>query len=127
MDKECGQKTIDTYNKYNLNLKKDLETEDPPEIGQIIRKWLMEHLTDNPVLVIILSGNHAVEVTRKMVGNTVPLFAELGSIRGDFSIDSPDCSTPEKRVLYNLVHASESTEEARREIALWFGDNFNTN
>ena len=74
-----------------------------------------------------MSGNHAVEVTRKMVGNTIPLFAELGSIRGDFSIDSPDCSIPEKRVLYNLVHASESTEEARREIALWFGDNFNTN
>lgn len=37
----------------------------------------------------ILSGNHAIEVVRKIVGNTVPLFAELGSIRGDFSIDSP--------------------------------------
>ncbi len=125
--KNVGKKTIDTYKRYNLNLKQDLGTEDPLEIGQIIRKWLMEHLTDNPVVVIILSGNHAAEVTRKMVGNTVPLFAELGSIRGDFSIDSPDCSTPEKRVLYNLVHASESAEEACREIALWFGDDFNIN
>ena len=62
-----------------------------------------------------------------MVGGTIPHIAKLDSIRSDFSITSPNCSTPEKRVLYNLVHASESTEEARREIALWFGDNFNTN
>ena len=123
--KNVGNKTIDTYKKYNLNLKQDLGTEDPLEIGHIIREWLMKHLTLSPVVAIILSGNHAVEVTRKMVGSTIPLFAELGSIRGDFSIDSPDYSTPEKRVLYNLVHASESAEEAQREIALWFGDDFN--
>jgi len=125
--KNVGNKTIDTYERYNLNLKQDLGTEDPLEIGKIIRKWLMEHLTSNPVVAIILSGNHAVEVARKMVGGTIPLFAELGSIRGDFSVDSPDYSTPEKRVIYNLVHASESAEEARREIALWFGDDFNIN
>jgi nucleoside-diphosphate kinase len=125
--KNVGNKTIDTYKKYNLNLKKDLGTEDPIKIGKIIRKWLMKHLALSPVVAIILSGNHAVEVSRKMVGGTVPLFAELGSIRGDFSIDSPDCSTPEKRVLYNLVHASESAEEARREINLWFGGYFNIN
>lgn len=125
--KNVGNKTIDTYKKYNLNLKKDLGTEDPLKIGKIIRKWLMKHLALSPVVAIILSGNHAVEVSRKMVGGTIPLFAELGSIRGDFSIDSPDCSTPEKRVLYNLVHASESAEEARREINLWFGGYFNIN
>jgi len=123
--RNVGSKTIDTYKKYNLDLRKDLGTEDALEIGQIIRKWLIQHLTASPVVALILSGNHAVEVTRKIVGSTVPLFAELGSIRGDFSADSPDCSTPEKRVLYNLVHTSESVEEARREITLWFGDDFN--
>jgi nucleoside-diphosphate kinase len=120
--RNVGSKTIDTYKKYNLDLRKDLGTKDALEIGQIIREWLIQHLTASPVVALILSGNHAVEVTRKIVGGTVPLFAELGSIRGDFSADSPDCSTPEKRVLYNLVHASESVEEARREITLWFGD-----
>jgi nucleoside-diphosphate kinase len=120
--RNVGSKTIDTYRRYNLNLRQDLGTEDDLEIGQIIRKWLIEHLTSKPVIALVLSGNHAVEVTRKMVGRTVPLFADLGSIRGDFSTDSPDCSTPEKRVLYNLVHASESVEEAQREIALWFGN-----
>jgi len=119
--RKVGSKTIDTYKRYNLDLRQDLGTEEALEIGRIIRKWLIEHLTSSPIIALILSGNHAVEVTRKMVGSTVPLFAELGTIRGDFSADSPDCSTPEKRVLYNLVHASESVEEAQREIALWFG------
>lgn len=118
--RNVGNKTIDTYHRYHLDLKGDLGTEEPLEIGRIIRRWLVEHLSSKKVIALILSGNHAVELTRKIVGSTVPLFAELGTIRGDFSGDSPDCSTPAKRVLYNLVHASESKEEAIREIALWF-------
>jgi len=118
--RSVGKKTIDTYEKYNLNIIKDLGTNDALKIGQLVRKWLIQHLTSGPVLVLILSGNHAVEIVRKIVGNTVPLFAELGTIRGDFSIDSPDLSTRERRVLQNLVHASETVEEAKREISLWF-------
>jgi nucleoside-diphosphate kinase len=118
--KSVGKKTIDTYEKYNLNIIEDLGTNDALKIGQLVRKWLIQHLTSGPVSVLILSGNHAVEIVRKIVGNTVPLFAELGTIRGDFSIDSPDLSAREKRVLLNLVHASETVEEAKREISLWF-------
>lgn len=118
--RSVGKKTIDTYEKYNLNIIKDLGTNDALKIGKLVRKWLIQHLTSGPVLVLILSGNHAVEIVRKIVGNTVPLFAELGTIRGDFSIDSPDLSTRERRVLQNLVHASETVEEAKREISLWF-------
>lgn len=118
--KSVGKKTIDTYEKYNLNIIEDLGTNDALKIGKLVRKWLIQHLTSGPVSVLILSGNHAVEIVRKIVGNTVPLFAELGTIRGDFSIDSPDLSAREKRVLLNLVHASETVEEAKREISLWF-------
>jgi nucleoside-diphosphate kinase len=118
--KSVGMKTIDTYEKYNLNIIEDLGTNDALKIGQLVRKWLIQHLTSGPVSVLILSGNHAVEMVRKIVGNTVPLFAELGTIRGDFSIDSPDLSARERRVLKNLVHASETVEEAKREISLWF-------
>jgi len=120
--RSVGKKTIDTYEKYNLNIIEDLGTNDALKIGQLVRKWLIQHLTSGPVLVLILSGNHAVEMVRKIVGNTVPLFAELGTIRGDFSIDSPDLSAREKRVLLNLVHASETVEEAKREISLWFAN-----
>jgi nucleoside-diphosphate kinase len=118
--RSVGKKTIDTYEKYNLNIIEDLGTNDALKIGKLVRKWLIQHLTSGPVSVLILSGNHAVEIVRKIVGNTVPIFAELGTIRGDFSIDSPDLSTREKRVLLNLVHASETIEEAKREISLWF-------
>jgi nucleoside-diphosphate kinase len=120
--RSVGKKTIDTYEKYNLNIIEDLGTNDALKIGQLVRKWLIQHLTSGPVLVLILSGNHAVEMVRKIVGNTVPIFAELGTIRGDFSIDSPDLSTRERRVLQNLVHASETVEEAKREISLWFAN-----
>lgn len=118
--RSVGKKTIDTYEKYNLNIIEDLGTNDALKIGKLVRKWLIQHLTSGPVSVLILSGNHAVEIVRKIVGNTVPIFAELGTIRGDFSIDSPDLSAREKRVLLNLVHASETVEEAKREISLWF-------
>lgn len=118
--RSAGKKAVDTYKKYNLNIAEDLGTDDALEVGKLVRKWLIQHLTSGPVVALILSGNHAIEVVRKIVGNTVPLFAELGSIRGDFSIDSPDLSTKERRALQNLVHASETAEEAKREISIWF-------
>lgn len=118
--RSVGKKTVDAYKKYNLNIAEDLGTDDALEVGNLVRKWLIQQITSGPIVVIILSGNHAIEVVRKIVGNTIPLFAELGTVRGDFSIDSPDLSIKEKRALQNLVHASASVEEAKREISLWF-------
>jgi len=118
--RSVGKKSVDTYKKYNLKIAEDLGIDDALEVGKLVREWLIQHLTSGLVVALILSGNHAVEVVRKIVGNTVPLFAELGTIRGDFSIDSPDLSIKEKRALQNLVHASSTIEEAKREISLWF-------
>lgn len=119
--RSIGEKTVKTYKKYNLDLTKDFDTEDTQEIGKRIRKWLIEYITSGPVVAIVISGNHAIEVVRKMVGNTAPVFADLGTIRGDFSIDSPDLADKEKRGIQNLVHASGSIKEAQQEIFLWFG------
>ena len=118
--KSIGEKTIKTYQKYNLNLIDDLGTDDALEIGKIIRKWLIQYVVSGPVVAIVISGNHVVEVVRKLVGNTVPVFAELGTIRGDYSIDSPDFADKEKRSIQNLVHASGNKQEAKKEISLWF-------
>ncbi len=118
--RSVGKKTVDAYKKYNLSIAEDLGTDDALEVGKLVRKWLIQHLTSGPVVALILSGNHAIEVVRKIIGNTIPLFAELGTIRGDFSMDSPDLSIKEKRALQNLVHASSTIEEAKREISLWF-------
>ena len=118
--RSVGKKTVDTYQKYHLNITEDLGTGDALKIGELVRKWLIQQITSGPMIALILSGNHAVEAVRKMVGNTVPLFAEPGTIRSDFSIDSPELSMKEKRAVQNLVHASSTIEEANREISLWF-------
>jgi len=58
---------------------------------------------------------------RKLAGHTLPFKAEVGTIRGDFSVDSPAIANAEKRSIHNLFHASENPAEAANEIKLWFG------
>ena len=60
-------------------------------------------------------------MVRKIVGNTLPFKAEMGTIRGDFSVDSPVLANKEKRAVFNIVHASATPEEAEYEIKFWFG------
>ena len=115
-----GGKTIDTYQKYNYDLKGDLGTTDAKEIGQMVRGWLLESMTSGPVVKMVIQGLHAVDAVRKMVGATIPYKAELGSIRGDYSVDSPALANKEHRAVFNLVHASETPEEATHEIGYWF-------
>ena len=73
-----------------------------------------------PTVKIAIEGVHAIDMVRKICGNTIPSNAELGSIRGDFSADSPVVANSNKRAIYNLIHASENPEEAEHELALWF-------
>jgi nucleoside-diphosphate kinase len=54
------------------------------------------------------------------VGKTLPIFAEPGTIRGDWSTDSPTLANLEQRPVRNLVHASGTVEEAEFEVRLWF-------
>ena len=115
-----GGKTIDTYQKYNYDLKGDLGTTDAKEIGVQVRGWLLDSMTAGPVVKMVVQGLHAVDAVRKMVGATIPYKAELGSIRGDYSVDSPALANKEHRAVFNLVHASETPEEAAPEIGYWF-------
>ena len=69
---------------------------------------------------MIAEGVHAIETIRKIVGASLPFKAEVGSIRGDFSVDSPTVANLQKRPIYNIVHASENIEEADNEIDHWF-------
>jgi nucleoside-diphosphate kinase len=81
---------------------------------------LVDFLTSGEVVAMVLEGNAAVPNVRRLCGKTVPLFADPGSIRGRYSLDSPDLANAEKRPIYNLVHASGAPEEAQSEIQLWF-------
>ena len=94
---------------------------DHMEFGSLIQKWNVDFLRECPVVAIVLESPHAIEIVRKMTGATEPKQAVPGTIRGDFAtIESYAVANQKERVLRNLIHASDSEENAKREIALWF-------
>ncbi|MEK7113630.1 MAG: nucleoside-diphosphate kinase [Patescibacteria group bacterium] len=117
-----GTKTLSTYEKYGYDAMADFGTVDPAGIGPEIRKWLIDFMMSAPLVKMIIQGVHAVDVVRKVAGPTMPYMADMGTIRGDFSIDSPALANKEKRAVMNVLHCSETPEEAEHEIKHWFGD-----
>jgi nucleoside-diphosphate kinase len=118
--KNVGDKVMAFYNEHGKDPGEELGTMDAKEIGKLVQKWNVDYLTAGPVLAMIWEGPHAVEVIRKIVGSTYPNTAPPGTIRGDYSFDSPFLSNVNKRSVQNLVHASGAPEEAELEIQLWF-------
>jgi nucleoside-diphosphate kinase len=72
---------------------------------------LVSFITSGPTLALALEGEGAIATARSTIGATNPAEATPGSIRGDFALAMPN----------NLVHGSDSSESAERELALWFG------
>ena len=120
--KRLGTKTLSNYEKYGISAKEKLGTEDPAEIGKVVRGWLIDFLTSGPMVKAVIKGVHAVDMVRKLCGHTLPSMAEMGTIRGDFSVDSPAQANMNKRAVHNLIHASETAEEADNELDLWFAN-----
>lgn len=95
-------------------------TQDPIELAQKILDRLTRYLTSGPVIAMVWQGAHAVKIVRKITGGTEPLTSDVGTIRGDFVLDSYQMSEVDDRSIRNLVHASGSVKEAEDEIAHWF-------
>lgn len=115
-----GEKTLATYAKYGYDALQELGTDDKNKIGQMVRKWLIDYMTSGPVVKVVIQGVHAVDAVRKLAGNTMPALAEMGTIRGDFSVDSAAAANRDKRSVHNIAHISETPEEAAHEISHWF-------
>lgn len=115
-----GDKGLKTFAEYGLDVKEYMGTDDRAEIGKLVKETLYEYMTSGPIVAAVIEGLHAIDMVRKVAGNTLPVFAEMGTIRGDFSVDSPAIANTEKRAIHNIMHASETPEEAANEIALWF-------
>lgn len=104
----------------------DLESQGLPveknamEYGRGIIDTIIRYMTAAPVIAMVIEGNQAVNVITKIVGSTEPSTSDVGTIRGDFTVDSYGHSSLENRAVRNLVHCSESPEEAEREIQVWF-------
>lgn len=90
------------------------------QLGKRVREANMRYMSSGPVIALVLEGNAAILNVRTIIGGTNPLTADIGSIRGDLTIDDFGAADTEGRAVRNLMHASSEPEEAKREIALWF-------
>jgi nucleoside-diphosphate kinase len=117
-----GNKTLENYKQYGKDPVKEIGTDDSLVIGKMVAQWNVDFLTSGPMVAMVIQGIHAVDMVRKIVGKTVPAMAEMGTIRGDFSVDSPTLANGGKRALHNIVHASGDQSEAAHELTHWFLD-----
>jgi len=78
--------------------------------GKPFFEALVEHVASGPILAMVIEGPEAISVVRRLIGETSSFKAEPGAIRGDFGIS----------VTKNVVHASDSMENAEREISFFF-------
>lgn len=113
-----GNKSISSYKDKGIVVK-----ESAKEIGAKIRDQLINHLTSGPVIAMVVEGNEAIFISRKLVGLTEPRKADPSTIRGRYGSDSYDAADVRGTPILNLVHASEDKKTAEKEIPLWFKKN----
>lgn len=111
-----GNRTLASYAEKGLKHK----FSDPMDIARDIQTRLFEYLVVGPVIAMVIEGAHAIAHVRKIRGATNPLSADIGTITGDYTIDSYFVADADERAIRNLVHASGSVEEAETEIEIWF-------
>jgi nucleoside-diphosphate kinase len=114
--KNVGEKAIDSYKKKG----ETPPSSDPIEVANLVVERLKTYMTSGPVIAMVWEGGHAVELIRKITGGTEPRSAGIGTIRGDFVLDSYQMADGDNRAIRNLIHASGSVPEAEKEIPHWF-------
>ncbi len=112
-----GTRTIEERQKNNLPIEKEAI-----DYGKDIIQGCVDLFTCGPVLAMVIEGNQSVAIVKKLVGGTEPTTSDIGTIRGDFTVDSYELAGIDNRAVRNLVHCSDSVEEAEREIKLWFNE-----
>ena len=83
---------------------------------------LENFIIEAPVVAMAIEGIHAVELIRKLVGPTEPKSAMPGTIRGDYAHQSYAYADKQGIAIKNLIHASGTKEEAKKELKLWFSE-----
>ncbi len=112
---EKGAKYVENLQTAGLPVEKEAI-----EYGKDIVRALVTFMTCSPVVPMVIEGNQAVAVVKKLVGGTEPTTSDVGTIRGDLTIDSFDLANFDARAVRNLVHCSDKPEEAQREMEIWF-------
>jgi nucleoside-diphosphate kinase len=117
-----GEKSLSGFDNLDIEPKEILGTDDKAMLGKEVTESLVAYMTSGPVVCMVVEGIQAIDMVRKLAGHTLPFKADVGTIRGDYSVDSPAIANAEKRSIHNLFHASENPQEAANEIKLWFGN-----
>ncbi len=94
------------------------------EYGKDIIRAVVSYMRAGPVVSLVLEGNNAAAVVKRLVGGTEPATADSGTIRGDFAIDSYYlCDVDGSRGMRNLIHCTDPADgegAQEREIGIWF-------
>ncbi len=110
-----GTRVVDDRTTHGLPIEKEAL-----EYGKDIIKLNVDFFISGPVLAAVIEGNQSVAIVKKIVGGTEPTTSDVGTIRGDLTVDSYALSSLDNRAVRNLIHCSDSSEEAEREIPIWF-------
>lgn len=113
-----GSKTIESLKSRGMTVDKEAI-----EYGKDIVRSLEKYMTASPVIPIVLEGNEAMGVVKRLVGGTEPVTADSGTIRGDLAIDSYNICDIDGRAVRNLVHCTDPADgkqEYEREVNIWF-------
>lgn len=115
-----GEKGLSAFDDLDVTAQEVLGTVDTAKIGKGVTEALVQYMISGPVVAMVVEGIQSVAMARKLAGHTLPFKAAMGTIRGDYSVDSPSVANVEQRSIHNLFHASEVPSEAKAEIELWF-------
>lgn len=95
-------------------------TKEAIDYGKEIIEMLVKYMTASPVIIMVIEGNQSTSIVTKLTGGTEPTTSDVGSIRGDYALDSYQIAGIDERAVRNLIHCSEDVEDAEREIPIWF-------
>lgn len=112
-----GTGIVEDMQKRGMTVEKEAIEYGRDIIGQLVR-----FMTSGPVVCLVVEGNQSVAVVKKLVGSTEPATSDVGTIRGDLTLDSYSLAGVDQRAVRNLIHCSDAPEEAQREIKIWFSD-----
>jgi len=118
--KEYLMETGEKAKKGAIARGEDVSDWDSLAVGKWVRESNINYLTCGPVIAIVFQGFGVISGVRKMIGSTSPADGDVGTIRADFSLDCFALADEQGRVIRSLLHASDSEENAQREIGLWF-------
>lgn len=115
--KEKGERIVNDLKAQGRAVEKE-----PIEYGKDIIRANATYMSASPVVAMVWEGNQAVAVIKKIVGSTEPATSDVGTVRGDYTVDSYSHASYENRAVRNLIHCSDMVEEAEREISIWFDE-----